>query len=143
MSSIIKVDESFLNLSEGVQVAESVKKERWEEYLPQESSENFNKDLALNIRIDNIDNYILLQESSFIFDVELQKLADDALFATGDIALTNNALMYLFDRVQLRFDDKVVEEYTCAGQVTTVQGLLKYSEGFSSKLGHSLCWSID
>lgn len=143
MSDIIKIREDFLNLSEGLYVTENIQRIKWEDYLPQESSENFNRDSAdINIRVDNVDNFLLLQNSYFIFDIELHNAANQ-LFTAGDIALTHNGLMYLFGRVELRFNDVPLEAFRCVGPVTTVQGVLQYDNGYSESSGLQQCWSLD
>jgi hypothetical protein len=62
------------------------------------------------------------------------------------IALSNNALMYLFSKVQLTINGTTVEEITNdPGTFTTLQNLLWYSKEYS-KSPNALtenCWQID
>jgi hypothetical protein len=62
------------------------------------------------------------------------------------IALSNNALMYLFNKVQLQTNGTTVEEINAEpGTFTTMQNLLWYSKEYS-KSPNALtenCWPID
>ena len=62
------------------------------------------------------------------------------------IALSNNALMYLFSKVQLTINGTTVEEITNEpGTFTTMQNLLWYSKEYT-KSPNALtenCWQID
>lgn len=133
----------FLDLERAVTSNDSIKFWRYEDYLPQESS-NLNTNVPITIRVNNVDNYFLLEQSCFIFDLELVKKSNGLRYTgTELINIVNNGPMFLFNQATLRFGNEVIENYLNVGQATLVQGLLRYSDGFSSNRGHTQCWSLD
>ena len=58
--------------------------------------------------------------------------ADNTAYAKADeVALTNNAIMYLFSRIEYHLSNLLIESLNYPGQVTTMLGLLKYQDDFS------------
>ena len=69
-------------------------------------------------------------ESYLIFEGRLTK-ADDKLSANVDeVALTNNAIMYLLSRIEYHLSNQLIESLNYPGQATTMLGLLKYPDDF-------------
>ena len=82
-------------------------------------------------------------ESYLIFVGRLTK-ADDTLYANADeAALTNNAIMHLFNRIEYHLSNQLIESLNYLGQVTTMLGLLKYSDDFSKAQGLDQLWYKD
>ena len=70
-------------------------------------------------------------ESFLIFESRLAK-ADGTTYANADeSALTNNAIMHLFSRIEYHLSNQLIESLTYPGQATNMLGLLKYSDDFS------------
>ena len=70
-------------------------------------------------------------ESYLIFEGRLTK-ADGTLYANADeVALTNNAIMHLFRRIEYHLSNQLIESLNYPGHATTMSGLLKYSDHFS------------
>ena len=65
-----------------------------------------------------------------IFEGRLTK-ADDTLYVNADeVALTNNAIMHLFSRIEYHLSNQLIESINYPGQVTTMIDLLKYPDDF-------------
>jgi hypothetical protein len=93
--------------------------------------------------MQDIDGFCLLDKSEIIITLEVKK-ADDDPYAAGDLtSLCNNGVMYLFNEASLELADKTVEQYSNVGHATTILGLLKNENGFSSTSGLNECWSVD
>ena len=74
-------------------------------------------------------------ESYLIFEGRLTK-ADDTPYANADeVALTKNAIMHLFSRIEYHLSNQVIESLTYPGPATTMLGLLKYPDDFSKAQG--------
>ena len=66
-----------------------------------------------------------------MFEGRLSK-ADGTLYAIADeVALTNNAIMHLFSRIEYHLLNQLIELLNYPGQATTMLGLLKYPDDFS------------
>ena len=64
-------------------------------------------------------------ESYLIFEGRLTK-ADGTAYVNADVvALTNNAIMHLFSRIEYHLSNQVIESINYPGQATTMLGLLK------------------
>ena len=55
-------------------------------------------------------------------------------------ALTNNAIMHLFSRIEYHLSKKLIESINYPGQATTMLGLLKYPNDFSKAQGLNQLW---
>ena len=74
-------------------------------------------------------------ESYLISDGRLTK-ADNTAYANADeVALTNNAIMQLFSRIEYHLSNQLIESLSYLGQATTMLGLLKYPDDFSKAQG--------
>ena len=87
-----------------------------------------------------------LANSYINVDLTIALPAGTALSPNMQLALSNNALMYLFSKVQLQINGTTVEEITNEpGTFSTMQNLLRYSKEYS-KSANALtenCWQID
>ena len=74
-------------------------------------------------------------ESYLIFEDRLTK-ADGTAYANADeVALTNNAIMHMFSRIEYHLSNQLIESLNYPGQATTMLGLLNYPDGFSKAQG--------
>ena len=55
----------------------------------------------------------------------------------------NNAIMYLFSRIEYHLSNQLIESLNCPGQATTMLGLLKYPDDFSKAHGLNQLWYKD
>ena len=73
----------------------------------------------------------ILTESYLIFEGRLTK-ADGNAYANADqVALTNNAIMHLFSRIEYHSINQLIESLNYPSQETIMLGLLKYPDDFS------------
>ena len=69
-------------------------------------------------------------ESYLIFEGRLTK-ADNTFHANADeVALTNNAVMHLFCRIEYHLSNQLIKSHNYPSQATTMLGLLKYPDDF-------------
>ena len=81
--------------------------------------------------------------SYLIFEGLLTK-ADGTLYLNADeVALTNNAIMHLFSRIEYHLSNQLIESLNYPGQAITMLGLLKYSDDFSKAQGLNQLWYKD
>ena len=85
----------------------------------------------IRISIESQDVFTHPSESYLIFEGCLTK-ADNTAYANADeVALTNNAIMQLFSRIENNLSNQLIESLNYPGQATTVLGLLKYPDDSS------------
>ena len=74
-------------------------------------------------------------ESYLIFEGRLTN-ADGTLYVNADeVALPNNAIMYLFSLIEYHLSNQLIESINNPGQAITMLGLLKYPDDFSKAQG--------
>ena len=89
----------------------------------------------IRISIESQDMFKHPSESFLIFEGRLTK-ADSTPYANADeVALTNNAIMHLFSRIEYRLSNQLIESLNYPGQATTMLGLVKYPDDFSNSQG--------
>ena len=95
------------------------------------------------ISIESQDVFTHPSESYLIFEGRLRK-ADGTLYANADeVALTNNAIMHPFSRIEYHLSNQLIESINYPGQATTMLGLLKYPDDFSKAQGLKQLWYKD
>ena len=78
-----------------------------------------------------------------IFEGRLTK-ADGTAYANADeAALTNNAIINLFNRIEYHLSNQLIESLNHPGHATTMLGLLKYPDDFSKAQGLNQLWYKD
>ena len=78
-----------------------------------------------------------------IFEGRLTK-ADDTLYVNAaEVALTNNAMMHIFSRIEYHLSNQLIESINYRGQATTMLGLLKYPDDFSKTQDLNQLWYKD
>jgi len=122
-----------LNWKEKILSDESIEKIDYREYNPHQGV-NLNTVGDIRISIHNQDQFIL-PSRSYLYIEGLLTPEEDGTYDKNEsgIALVNNALMYLFDRVGYQIDNKTIESFSNPGIATTMKSLvtypLKYTEG--------------
>ena len=74
-------------------------------------------------------------ESYLIFEGRLTKADGTANVNADEVSLTNNAIMYLFSRIEYHLLNQLIESLNYTGQATTMLGLIKYPDDFSKTQG--------
>ena len=94
----------------------------------------------IRISIESQDVFTHPSEVHLIFVGRLTK-ADGTLYANAhEVALTNNAIMHLFSRIEYHLSNQLIESLNYPGQATTMLGLLKYPDDFSKDQGLNHLW---
>src|SRR5271157_3485210 len=60
-----------------------------------------------------------------------------------EIALINNAMMYLFTGIKYELGSTELESINYPGQIALMLGYLSYRDDFSTSSGLKCCWSKD
>ena len=115
-------------------IDESIEEYEYHEYEPITGT-SLNNGGDIWIIIESQDVFTHPSESYLIFEVRLTK-ADDTPYANADeVALTNNAIMHLFSRIEYHLSNLLIESLSYPGQATTMFSLLKYPYDFSKAQG--------
>ena len=114
----------ILKLTETPLVDESIKEYEYHEYDPITLT-NLNGGGDIRISIESQNVFTHPSESYLIFESRLTK-ADDTAYANADeVALTNNAIMHLFSRIEYHLSNQLIKSFNYPVQATNMLGLLK------------------
>ena len=117
----------ILKFNETPFIAESIEEYEYHDPI---TGTNLNNGGDIRICIESQDVFAHPSESYLIFEGRLTK-ADNTAYAKADeVALTNNAIMYLFSRIEYHFSNQLIESLNYLGQATTMHGLLGYPDDF-------------
>ena len=121
----------ILKCTETPLIDESIEEYKYHEYDPI-TGINLNNDGDIRISIiESQDVFTHTSERYLIFEGRLTK-ADGTAYAN---ALTNNAIMHRFSRIEYHLSTQLIESLNYSGQATTKLGLLKYRGDFSNAHG--------
>ena len=119
-------------------IDESIEEYKCHEYEPITGT-SLNNGGDIRISIESQDIFTHPSESYLIFEGRLTKV-DGTLYVSADeVALTNNAIMHLFSRIEYHLSNQLIESVNYPGQATTMLGLLKYPDDFSKAQGINHC----
>ena len=94
----------------------------------------------IRISIESQDVFAHHSDSYLIFEGRLTN-ADNTAYANADgVALTNNAIMHIFSRIEYHLSNQLIESLNYSGQATTMLGLLEYPDDFSKAQGLNQLW---
>ena len=82
-------------------------------------------------------------ESYLILEGRPRKADGTAYVNADEVALTNNAIVHLFSRIEYHLSNQLLESINYPGQATTMLDLLKYPDDFSKAQGFNQLWSND
>ena len=120
-------------------IDESIEEYEYHEYEPI-TGISLNNGGDVRISIESQDIFTNPSESYLIFEGCLSK-ADGTLYVNADeVALTNNAIMHRFNRIEYHLSKQLIESLTYPGQATTMLGLLKYQDDYSKAQGLNQLW---
>ena len=123
-------------------IDESIEEYEYHEYEPITGT-SLNNDGDIRISIESQDLFTHPSKSYLIFEGRLTK-ADGTPYANADeVALTNNAIMHLFSRIENNLSNHLIESLNYPGQATTMFGRLKYPNDFSKAQGLNQLWYKD
>ncbi|XP_065683318.1 uncharacterized protein LOC136096099 [Hydra vulgaris] len=135
------VKSDIFNITDKLRFDEEIKKYEEYEFTP---SVNSNLNLGeIRIFIENSDSLFHPHESYLEIEGRLVKVDGTAYANTDAITLTHNGLMHLFERIEYRFYDSVVESVNYPGIATTMLGMLKYPNDFQQLKAMNQLWYKD
>ena len=132
----------ILNFTDTPISDESIEEYEYHEYEPITGT-SLNNGGDIRISIESKDVFTHPSESYWIFEGRLTN-ADGTLYTNADeVAITNNAIMHLFSRIEYHLSNQFIESLSYPGQATTMLGLLKYPDDFSKAQGLTQLWYKD
>ena len=135
MADILKFTDSPI-------IDESIEEYEYHEYEPITGT-SLNHGDDVRIGIESQDVFIHPSESYLIFEGGLTKVDDTVYVNADEVALTNNAIMHLFIRIEYHLSNQLIESLNYPGQATTMLGLVKYPDEFSKAQGLNQLWYKD
>src|SRR5271165_6025171 len=139
-----EVHDEMLDISEPHLYDESISSMNFYEYTPQTHANNNTISSQIRITINNQDIYSLPSKSHISIKGQIKRADNNAAYAAADeIALINNAMMYLFTGIKYELGSTELESINYPGQITSMLGYLSYPDDFSTSSGLKCCWSKD
>ena len=139
-----EIHDEMLDINEPYLFDESINSMNFYEYTPQTQANNNTPGHLISILINNQDIYTLPSKSYISIKGQIRRLGNNnAYVAENEIALINNAMMYLFTGVRYELGSTNIESISWPGQVTSMIGYLSYPDDFSTSSGLNCCWSKD
>ena len=128
-----------LDLTEAIQEDTSIISQQLFPFNPITGTQ-YNNAGIVQINIENQADYLLPSQSWLQIDGRLLKDAGGAYVANDNIALVNNAPLYLFSNIKYHLGGNEIESVNHPGPATTMIGLLKYER---NSPGLNQCCSLD
>jgi hypothetical protein len=142
MTTVNTINDS-LNILEPIEEDNSIISYQYRDYTPQNQNINDHSDIIIDVNTTN--SYIKPSDSILIIEGQLRKsnANHDVYDVVDEVALVNNAMMYLFKEISYSINDIIMERITNPGQISSMLGYLKYPDDFSTSSGMRMCWSKD
>ena len=126
---LLKIMADILKFTDTPIIDENIEEYEYHEYEPITGTSP-NNGVDIRIRIESQDVFTHPSESYSIFEGRLTKV-DGTLYVNADeVALTKNAIMHLFSRIEYHLSNQLIKSFNYPGQETTMIGLLKYPDDF-------------
>src|SRR5277367_3011871 len=125
--------EDYLNILDPIIDDNSIESLQYSEYTPQSQSNLDNPGGTIQIDINASDDYLIPAKSFIHIKGQLVRSDNNNPFnANSDIAVVNNAMMYLFENISYQIGSTVVETITSPGQITSMLGYLSYPDDYNT-----------
>src|SRR5271157_5833343 len=139
-----EVHDEMLDLDEPYHFDDSIRSMKFYEYTPQMQANNNTNGHSISITINNQDIYSLPAKSYISIKGQIRKADNNNAYAAdAEIALINNAMLYLFTAIRYELGSATIESINCPGPTTSMLGYLSYPDDFSISAGLKCCWSKD
>ena len=133
-----------LDLLESPVVDNSIESWQYRKYTPQSQADLDSVGSPIQIDIQSSDVYINPSKSYLLIKGKLVRNDDNTPFAENDeIALVNNAMMYLFSEIRYEINGVIVERISHPGQASSMLCYLSKPDDFSTSSALKMCWSKD
>ncbi|MDW0252271.1 MAG: hypothetical protein QOA17_10775 [Nitrososphaeraceae archaeon] len=133
----------YLNILDPIEFDKSIDSFQYSEYPPQSQSNINNPGGIIQIDVNASDTYLLPSKSFIHIKGQLVRADNTPFDANTEIALVNNAMMFLFENISYQIGATVVESISSPGQITTLLGLASYPDDYNTCAGLMSCWSKD
>ena len=135
MADILKFTDSPI-------IDERIEDYEYQEYEPITGT-SLNNGGDVRISTESQDIFTHPSESYLIFQGRLINADGTAYVNVDEVALTNNAIMHLFSRIEYHLSYQLIESINYPGQETTMLGLLKYPDDFLKTQDLNQLWYKD
>ena len=131
-----------LNWKQSIYRDDSIIKTNIREYSPHTGTNLNDAYSDIHIEIQNQDQFLLPGDSYIYIEARLTpKSGAESFGDDDDIGLINNGVMYLFDRIGYKVNEKEIEGYSYPGVATTIKGILTYPKYYPQ--GSQFAWLQD
>ena len=134
---------SILRITDPIPKDDSIDKYEEIAYEPVAGTNLNSSGQDIRLTIETQDIFTHPSESYLIVEGELKKDNNNTYGINDLITLTNNGIMHLFKRIRYDLSGQEIENIMNVGQATTMLGLLKYPDDFSTSKGLNQLWSKD
>ena len=129
----------ILQIKETFDTDESIRRYEYIAYQPITGT-SLNTTGEIRIVIESQDEFFHPSQAYFLIEGQLLK-GDGGVYGDDDkVALVNNGMMFLFSNIRYELSGHEIESVNYPGQATTIKGLLKYSEDYTTSQGMNHCW---
>ena len=143
MTTIEDIDNS-INILEPIKIDNSIESFQYFDYTPQSQDNLDQYGKVIQIDINASDIYIKPSESYLVITGQLVRADNNNAYGENiEVALVNNAMMYLFSQIKLTVGGKIMEQISNPGQVTSMLAYLTQPDDYNSNAGLKSCWSKD
>ena len=125
-----------LDITEPFVYDESIQSLQYFEFTPQTFANCNTVGHPIKIYINAQDVYTLPSKSYINIKGQLRRNDNNNPYAAADeVALINNAMMYLFTEIKYDLDNTNIEKLSSPGQITSLFGYLSQPDDFSTSAG--------
>src|SRR6476469_972956 len=143
MTTEIEISNNCLDILEPVEYDNSIEDKHYVNYTPQ-SQDNLNTlGSPIIIEINASDKYINPSDSFLYIKGQLVRANGNPYDNADEVALVNNAMMFLFSDIRYSVDNIYMETINNPGQVTTMLSYLSQPDDFNTSSGLNMCWCKD
>ena len=133
-----------LDITEPFVYDESIQSLQYFEFTPQTFANCNTVGHPIKMYINAQDVYTLPSKSYINIKGQLRRNDNNNPYAAADeVALINNAMMYLFTEIKYDLDSTNIEKLSSPGQITSLFGYLSQPDDFSTSAGLKYCWNKD
>ena len=139
-----EITNNSLNILEPVYYDNSIESLQYSDYTPQSQANLNHRGTPIKIEVNATDEYLNTSKSYLIIKGQLVRANNNTAYAVNDdVALINNAMMYLFSEISYSINGQIVEKLSTPGQITSMLGYLSQPDDYSTSAGLKSCWSKD
>src|SRR5271170_5772208 len=144
----IEISNNCFDILKQVEYDNSIESKQYVDYTPQSQNNLNTLGAPITIEINASDNYILPSDSVLYIKGQLVK-GDGTAYNDNDnnnpdeVALVNNAMMFLFSDIRYSISNMLVEGIQDPGQVTTILSYLSQPDDYNTSSGLNMSWYKD